>query len=140
MATTFASKTQLKFEPSAKIDMGAVAVAYTTPGAWRHTLGGLSLINGVKAELKYRMERDPGAGTVNFTVRVKTAAGVILHEESQSLTAGATLNNAAQIDVGAVSGGSPLLVEVEVTTADAGTTATLDALIEYESPVIISGC
>lgn len=138
--TVFANKTQLAFEPRANVDLGTAAVAYTTPTEWRHSMGGVAAMNGVTATLKYKLERSGGAADVVVELRVKTGGGQTIHTETKNVAAAATVNQSVQVDVGAVSAGSPLFVEVEVTTADAGTTATLDALMQYETPIVVAGC
>ena len=136
----FATKGSLTFEPRAAVNLATSGVNYTTPLAWRAALGGLALINGVTAHLKYRLATSGGAGTAEATVRVKTSGGTILHEEAVSVASDAVVNGKVQVDVGAVSGGSPLLVEVEVTTAVTGMAGELDAVMEVETPVIAGGC
>ncbi|WP_430414463.1 hypothetical protein [Marinobacter adhaerens] len=136
----FANKGTLQLEPRAAVDMGTSGVKYSTPLPWRSALGGLALINGVTAHLKYKIATTGGAGTAEATLRVKTSGGVVLHEETISVANDAVLNGKTQVDVGAVSGGSPLLVEVEVTTAVASMTAELDSALEVETPVIAGGC
>lgn len=138
--TKFAVKTGIGFEPAANVDLGSVAVGYATPSGWRHTLGGMAIINGLSAKLRYKLARSGGAGAVDIEIRVKTGSGTVLHTETLNVAAGATVTGVAEVDVGAVSGGAPLLVDVNVTTADAGTSATLDTDMLYETPVVVSGC
>lgn len=139
--TTFASKADMVMEPRGSVDLGSVAVGYQTPKAWQHSLGGLALINGTRAQLKYKLERDGGAAAVDLDIKVKTAAGVVIHTETLTgISAGAIVQDRVDVDVGGVSGGSPLLLEVDVNTEDAGTTATLDAAMSYETPIVIGGC
>jgi len=57
-----------------------------------------------------------------------------------NLPANSTTQINEQIDVGGISVASPLLLSFEVTTVETGESATLNAVIEYETPVIASGC
>ncbi len=136
----FAVKSDMNFEPRGNVDLGAVAIGYTTPAPWRRYLGGLSAINGVKAQVDFKIERNAGAASVDLTLRLKTAGGVVLGDKAVTIPTGGTLNDSMPVDVGAVNGGSALFLEVDVTTADAGTTATIDAVLATETPIISFGC
>lgn len=136
----FAVKSDMVFEPRGPVDLETAVVAYTTPQTWRRYLGGLSAINGVRAQVDFKIERDAGAASVDLTIRLKTAGGVVVGSKDVSVATGETLNDSMPVDVGAVNGGSALYIEVEVTSADSGTTATIDAVLATETPIISFGC
>lgn len=135
----YAGKSDLVLEPRASVDLGATGVSYSTQKDWRKTLGGLDQL-GVKGELVYKFSRANGAATATVTLSLKTASGQVVGSESIDLAQSAVTNGKMLVDLGAVSGGSPLYCEVDVTTADAGTTAELDAVLTVETPVIVGGC
>jgi hypothetical protein len=139
MSTIFSVKTHLIFEPNAVVPLGVAEVSYTTPSAWRQSLGGMGLINGLKATLKACIVRG-GSTDVVGELSIKTSSGTVLETIAVNLPANSTTQINEQIDVGGISVASPLLLSFEVTTVETGESATLNAVIEYETPVIASGC
>ncbi|MCG2581932.1 MAG: hypothetical protein KA296_13755 [Marinobacter sp.] len=140
MSQLFAMKGSLPFEPRALIDLGTVAVAYTTPSAYQLKLGNLANMNGTEYQVRYKLARTGGAASVAVTLSLKRGNGTVLWSKALNLAAGATAIGAEDLDLGTVSGGVPLFLEAEVTTADAGTTADLDVDLIAETPAIVGGC
>ena len=139
--TTFACKSDLQFAPRQIVNLGAVDNVATTPDSWQKTLGGLALINGTRGELLYKFEREGGAAQAGATLVLKTASGQVLGTTGEiPLPASSDAFGKLTVDLGGISGGSPILCEVTVNTADAGTTARFDAVLSVETPVVIGGC
>lgn len=138
----FAVKSDLNFDPRGVVNLGTVGNTYKTPDSWRVSLGGMAVINGLKGELKYKFERqDNGVQQTWATLRLKTQGGLTIAEfQSINIAPNGNIQGSAVVDLGGVSGGSPLLIEVETTTAEAGAVALCTAVLSVETPVFIGGC
>lgn len=140
MKSIFSLKSALPFEPAGSVNLGAVAVGYTTPAAYRLKLGNMANISGNAYQVRYKIQRTGGAAAVDLVLKLKRGDGTELWSTALNLAAGAETVGIEDLDLGTVSGSTPLFLEVEVTTADAGTTATLWADLVADTPTVIGGC
>lgn len=102
----------------------------TVPVAMRPTLGPLSMLQYKTARLRWSIE---GAGAAEGNLALK-ADGTTLANEDISAGSGAV-----DVDLAGVQGQTPLELVADVTTAgDAG--ATVQAVLDVEQPLIMSGC
>ena len=69
------------------------------------------------------------------------ASDVVVATRTLAITGATVISEAVSIDVSQVSGEAELRIEVDVSSAaDSGITATVDAFISVDQPLIISGC
>lgn len=137
--TAIAGKSVLPFEPKMNVAMDAIA-ATDTPENLRPTLGPLSQLTYKPTTWAYlvRLSANPTIGTAE----VKLLAGAtVIRTDSYALNGVASLSNRVSVDLSQVSGEQPLNVQINVTAAaDAGITATVDSVVDVETPVSVTGC
>jgi|25_taG_2_1085351.scaffolds.fasta_scaffold02501_8 hypothetical protein len=117
----------------------SAAVVYTTPAAHRYQLGGLGLLEYVRAKLRVavRFDQVPTQGEAVVTLSDGTAD---IASVDVDMTGG-DQDFALDIDLGQVSASALLRVVAEVTSAaDAGRTMQVAGCIEVETPLISSSC
>lgn len=137
--TVLAGITNLGFEPKMGAAMDAVATT-ATPINMQPKLGPLANLSYKPTSWRYlvRLSSAPTVGTAS--VRLMAGATVIKSQDLAIVGATAISDN-VPVNMSAVAGETPLSVEVDVTgAADAGITATVDAWLDIEQPLTITGC
>lgn len=138
----FAQKNHYQFDPKrpSGLVMDAAATAYTTPAVFGVKLAGLVTMKYLTASLPYRLELNQASAGGSADIQVK-AGGAVLGSATVDLSSGTDLTGTVDVDLVGVGGAQAITVTVEVTSAaDAGTTASLDARLDVETPVVLSGC
>ncbi|MFL1484895.1 hypothetical protein [Marinobacter sp. LN3S78] len=135
----FAGKLHFPFEPKMAVALDATGET-RTPDILRPSLGSLAVLQYKPAKLAFHMilsdEPTSGAATVKVYAGESELATVAVTLEGNSVISGST-----DIDLSTVRGQTALSVSVDVTgAADAGITATLDAVLGVDLPVVQSGC
>lgn len=126
--STLANKVAFSFI-STVFDVTATGEAYTTPPAIGHRLGVLQAI-------KYKTARFAAANHSDaaVTVTLKAGAGDVA---SLTLTPGAAAST--EVDVYGISGAANLTISANVDAVGTGT-GQVQAVLDVEQPVIVSGC
>ena len=134
------SKGNLPFDPlPPAVAADAAAVVYTTPAAHRYQLGGLGLLEYVRAKLRLavRFDQTPTQGAATVTLSDGATAIATVDVDMT----GGDQDIAEDVDLGLVSSSALLRIQVEVTgAADAGRTIQVAGGIEVETPLISSSC
>jgi hypothetical protein len=139
----FTVKTQFNFEPNVTaitLDGAPATVAHTTAQPWGPTLGDLAFIPYRRALARYKISTSALAtvGSITFDV---VAGGVVRGSKEIDLTAGANQSGQIPVDLATVAGETPVYVRVTINeSADSGVTMQLDAALDIEVPLIVSGC
>lgn len=137
--TVFAGKAVLPFEPKMAVNMAAIA-ATATPANLQPNLGPLAALTYKPTRMRYliRLSAAPTVGAATLNLK---AGETVIRAEAVSLVGVTTISNSVAVDLSSVAGETPLSVELDVTAAaDAGITATLDAVLDVEQPVTLTGC
>lgn len=136
--TTLTGKFRFGFEPKMAVDLSATG-ATATPESLAVTLGTLSALSYKPSRFAYNLNIDAAASSAVVTISLK-ASGAVLWQTSHNLNGLIEVGQSVAIDLSQVAGETPLVAEVEVTTAEASRTATLDAFLDVEQPLMITGC
>jgi hypothetical protein len=126
--STLANKAAFSFISSA-FDVTATGAAYSTPPAIGHRLGVLQAI-------KYKTARFAAANNSDAAITVTLKAG---EGDVASLTLAPGAAASTEVDVYGISGAANLTISVNVDTVGTGT-GQVQALLDIEQPVIVSGC
>ena len=138
---TIAFKGIFPFEPKAPVPVNAVTVgAYTTTAGFRETLGPLSYLAYKPAKFRVLVRAPDANGAGAITVKL-TDGTTDLASVPVDLAAAQVTTVAVDVDLSGVAGASQLRVVVDVgTAADVSTEVTVDAKLEVEQPLVMSGC
>lgn len=137
--SVFAGKIRLPFEPKMAVAMDAVQQTQT-PEAIRPTLGTLAALRYTPARIAYNLKLSSAPTTGAATVRIFAGATEIA-SSSVAIVGATEIGGSFDVDVSEVKGQTKLSAAVDVTSAaDAGITATLDAFLDVDLPVVNSGC
>jgi len=135
----FAGKIRLPFEPKMAIAMDAVAQTQT-PDPIRPTLGTLAALRYTPAKFAYNLKLSTAPTTGAATVRLYAGATEVA-SASVAIVGTTEIGASFDVDLSDVKGQAKLSAAVDVTgAADAGITATLDAFLDVDLPVVNSGC
>lgn len=134
-----AGKTFLPFEPKMPVPMDTVAQT-DTPENMRPTLGALSQLTYKPTTWRYMVKMSAAAsqGTAEITL---LAGATVIRTDTYQLSGLFTFSNQVPVDLSQVQGEQPLSTRVNVTAAaDAEITATVDSVVDVETPLSVTGC
>lgn len=133
------SKSEFKFDPApVAVPVDATGEAYVTPAAHHYQLGGLGLLDYVRAKLRVAVRLNQA--TAGGQITVKLSDGIADFAAVPVDLAG-SLDKSVEVDLGQVSSTALMRVVVDVgTAADAATEAQVYTALECETPFITSSC
>lgn len=138
--SVYAGELQFVFEP--KMAINATAVAETkTPAGLAVKLKTLASLSYVQPVFKYllRLNQATAGGTAN--INLYAGATVVGQIANVDLSTATEFSGSLDVDLSSVAGSTPITAAVDITgAADAGTTATLDAALDIDLPIINTSC
>lgn len=137
--TTVAAKSNLVFEPKMSVALDATGQT-ETPAEFCPDLGQLANLRYKRTSWRYLM-RLSAAPTTGMAKVELVAGATVIKSVTVALSGVTQVSGNTAVDLSAVAGETPLVCRVDVTgAADAGITATVDSVVDVESPLIASSC
>ncbi|WP_300499027.1 hypothetical protein [Marinobacter sp.] len=136
---TIGVKSGLQFEPKMSVAMDATGQT-GTPENFQPDLGPLANMKYKRTSWRYlvRLSSAPTTGDANIEL---LAGGTVIKSVAVSLSGATVISANTKVDLSAVAGETPIICRVDVTgAADAGIKATVDSVVDVESPLITGGC
>lgn len=134
------NKTSLVMEPRASVELDVTGERYRTPVEWQVNPGGIAAFEGVRAEARVKLVQSAQPAAGEITVAIVTGA-TTLGQVVIDLTGAQSFNRKIPLSGSALETGVPLeLVVTGNTAADASTTAEIDAVVDIETPILLTGC